>query len=386
MNPLDVLIVLAALVAAAGGFRLGFIARSVSWAGTGIGLLVGAWLVPVLARALDGASDLTVLVASVGLLVGAAFAGQAIGMLAGSRLRVAVPEGAPRRADQAFGALAGVAGVLVVVWLLLPALATVPEWPAEQARRSVVAGRIDELFPAAPDALGGLGRLVGDDRFPEVFAGLEPAPDVGAPPAASGLSLEAAERVRRSTVKVLGEACGRIQEGSGFVAEPGVVVTNAHVVAGTGDLVVERSDGSRADAEVVAFDPATDLAVLEVPGLDRPALPLEASVEGARGGVFGYPGGGELEVSPFEVARATEAVGTDIYDDRPTRRQVLFLAAELAPGDSGGALVEPDGDVVGLAFAIAPDRPGVAYALDAAEVAEALDGPRRGSTSTGSCI
>jgi S1-C subfamily serine protease len=101
--------------------------------------------------------------------------------------------------------------------------------------------------------------------------------------------------------------------------------------------------------------------------------------------VFGYPGGGSLEISPFEVREAVEAVGRDLYGDGPTQRQVLVLASRLAPGDSGSALVNPDGAVVGAAFAIAPDREGTAYALDSDEVREALDAPRA-PADTGPCL
>ena len=93
---------------------------------------------------------------------------------------------------------------------------------------------------------------------------------------------------------------------------------------------------------------------------------------GVRGAVFGHPGGGPLEASPFRVDRRIRAVGRDIYGAARTERDVLVLAADLEPGDSGSALVSPDGDVVGVAFAIAPDRPGVAYALTPAEVRAAL--------------
>ena len=163
-------------------------------------------------------------------------------------------------------------------------------------------------------------------------------------------------------------------------------MTNAHVVAGNESTEVVRTDGSRASATVVTFDPDRDLAVLEVPGIDRPALPLGDAEEGDRGGVYGYPGGGDLRIAPFEIAREVEARGTDIYDDDATDRDVFFLSAHLRPGDSGSALVTPDGEVVGVAFAIAPDRSNVAYALTDVELAAILAVPRPGAVGTGPCI
>jgi S1-C subfamily serine protease len=192
--------------------------------------------------------------------------------------------------------------------------------------------------------------------------------------------------VAQSTVRVEGEACGRLQEGSGFVVDGDLVVTNAHVVAGNESTEVVRTDGSRASATVVTFDPDRDLAVLEVPGIDRPALPLGEAGEGDRGGVYGYPGGGELRIAPFEIGREVQARGTDIYDDDTTERNVFFLSSRLRPGDSGSALISPAGEVVGVAFAIAPDRSDVAYALTDTELAAVLEVPRGDAVGTGACI
>ena len=136
-------------------------------------------------------------------------------------------------------------------------------------------------------------------------------------------------------MRIEGEACSRIQEGSGFFVADDLVVTNAHVVAGEDDSDVVLSDGSRMDGTVVAFDPVRDLAVLRTSGADRPALPLDGADVGTSGGVFGHPGGGPLEISPFQVGEQITAVGTDIYDSRRSERKVLVLAADLAPGDSG---------------------------------------------------
>ncbi|HYZ97647.1 MAG TPA: trypsin-like peptidase domain-containing protein, partial [Acidimicrobiales bacterium] len=257
---------------------------------------------------------------------------------------------------------------------------------AEQARGSVIAREVNDRFPDAPDTLQALRRLVGDNPFPQVFDALRRSPDPGVAPGASGLSEDLAASIAASTVKVEGEACSRIQEGSGFFVADDLVVTNAHVVAGEDDSDVVLADGSRLDATVVAFDPARDLAVLRAPGADRPALPLREGTVGTTGGVFGYPGGGPLEISPFQVGEEITAVGTDIYDGGRSERQVLVLAAHLAPGDSGGALVDGRGRVVGVAFAIAPDRDGVAYALAVEELTAVLAGDLTAERDTGGCL
>jgi len=249
-----------------------------------------------------------------------------------------------------------------------------------------IAQEVADTFPNPPDTLEALRRIMGDDPFPQVFDALRPAPDVGTAPGASGLSEETAERVSLSTVKIQGQACGRIQEGSGFFVDDDLVVTNAHVVAGEDDSDVELSDGSTLDADVVAFDPERDLAVLRTEDSDRTPLPVRAASTGDTGGVFGHPGGGPLEISPFRVSDQITATGTDIYDRSRTSREVLVLASELAPGDSGSALVDSSGQVVGVAFAVAPDKPGVAYALAVEELEAVLAGDLSRERDTGGCL
>jgi S1-C subfamily serine protease len=372
VNLLDLVIVVVAAAAAVGGYRLGFIARAASWFGLVVGLAVAARVAePVLER-MDRADDARRLLTATGLLLGGAFLGQAFGLVVGARLHYSLPHGNARDVDRAGGAVAGVLGVVVAVWLLAPAMARVPGDAARLARGSTIAGAVAEVLPAPPDSLRSIERLVGT-QLPDVLDAFERAPELGPPPEASGLTPELAEQVAQSTVMVEASACGRLQDGSGAVLAPDLVVTNAHVVAGAEDVVVERHpDGEPVAATVVAFDPNRDLAVLSVPGIDRPALPLGDAVQGDVGAVFGHPGGGALELSPYAVGEEVTATGRDIYGRSDTRRQVLFLAAELRPGDSGGALVNASGAVVGVAFAIAPDDPNVAYALTIEEVQAVL--------------
>lgn len=389
MNLLDVIILSSAGAAAVGGWRLGFLARVVSWIGMVFGLVVAARFLPSIVRTFEGPDPSSKLLIAGVVLLGGAFVGQGLGLLAGSSLRRFVPLGPVAIVDSAVGAFIGTLGVLASFWLLLPAIADVPGDMARLARSSAVAQFLDDSLPPPPDTLQVLRRVVGDTNFPKVFDGLQRSPEVGPPPESTGIPVAVLERAVASTVRVTGEACGRVQQGSGFSPVPDVVVTNAHVVAGhrPGRTEVERPDGRTFTASVVVFDPARDLAVLRVPGLGQPALPVGDADEGDRVAVMGHPGGQEqLRIAPAAISQQVEAVGRDLYDSRSTRRDVFILAAALRPGDSGAALVDADGTAVGVAFAIAPDRPGTAYAVTDTELRAVLSQPRTTVISTGPCL
>ncbi len=255
MNFLDLVVVAVAAGAGWIGYRMGFVRRATSWAGLGIGLAVGVLLVPDVADALKGSPPRTRLLASLAFVIVVAAVAQAVGAAIGGSLsaRLGRGAGALRQGDRVAGGALGVVGVLVLMWLLIPALANSPGWTARAVRDSAVARIIDRVAPAPPSESETLGRLVGDQSFPEVFDTLS-SPDAGTPPA-DGIPAEAAARVTKSTLLVEGQACDRIQEGTGFVGGPNLVVTNAHVVAGEHDTRVTTSDGRRLDANVVAFDP-----------------------------------------------------------------------------------------------------------------------------------
>jgi S1-C subfamily serine protease len=383
MSGIDLVIMGMAVAAAVGGYRLGFVTRMASWAGSAVGLFVAVRALPSVLEHLQGGDPAWLMAVAVFVVLVGLTVGQSLGFALGARVRPA--HRAVGTADRAAGAAVGVTGVLFVVWLLLPVLTAVPGPVAEQVHQSAIAQRLDEALPPAPDSVQALRALVGEDNFPQVFNALRPTPDLGPPPPETGLSLAAAKDVARSVVKVEGIACSRIQDGTGFVVDDELVATNAHVVAGERDTEVQRDDGSRVRASVVAFDPGRDLALLRAPGLARSPLPLGPSTVQATGGVFGHPGGGPLRIAPFAVANKISATGRDIYGTAATQRRILELRSRLRPGDSGSALVDAAGVVVGIAFAIAPDKPEVAYALDTAELQELLAGDLSQPVSTGRC-
>jgi len=379
---------------AVGGYRLGFVARVLSWVGLAIGIAAAAWAAPKVLQSLpgligaDGALDANSrLIVVAGAFVLIASLGGALGATAGARVRRSIPRGAARQVDRVAGSVAGAVGALILVWLFLPALSDVPGVVSRQARNSAIARAIDGAVPRPPQSLLALRQAVRDADFPQVFDDLRPSPRTGAPPPPDVLNPSVQARVIASTVRVSGVACGRQMQGSGFSPAPDVIVTNAHVVAGERSTQVHRPDGERLQARVVVFDPERDLAVLSVPGLDQAPLPVTEAEVGDTGAVFGHPKGQEeVDVQPARVDDRRTATGRDIYNASVTRRNVLFLAARLAPGDSGAALVNESGEVMGVAFAIAPDEPATAYAVSDQELRAVLAQPRAGAVSTGDCI
>ncbi len=381
---LDLFLLVLLVVAAVAGYHMGFVARAASWGGMLLGVVVAARFMPPVIEAIgEDGSRAAILLVAAGLLLAGAAVGQALGVLVGNRAQMGITSDEGRQVDAFGGAAAGVVGLLFLVWLVVPALADMSGWQAREVRRSRIVSVLDERLPAAPDATRTLRRLLGDG-YPRVFDGLERSPEAGPAPTETGLDPATADRVAQSVVKITGSACGRTQEGTGFVVADGVVVTNAHVVAGEETTMLEPQNGGSVPATVVAFDPDRDLAVLSAPGLGRPSLPIVDSEVGQTGAVFGHPGGRPLELSPFAVSERINANGTDIYGSTGTRRDVLVLASDLEPGDSGSAMVDASGQVVGVAFAIAPDRPSVAYALSTAEL-QAVLATAGGAVSAGPC-
>lgn len=386
MNPVDLLLLGLFALAVVGGVRAGFVHRLFTWTGLAVGVLLATQTVPFALSAVE-AGD-----AAVRLFVGVLVLATTVAVCSvlfgsvGARARARVDATALSGVDRVVGGVAGAAAVVAVVWFLLPAAADVPGAVARSVRTSTIVDAIDRVTPEPPDAARTVRALIDQSRFPTVLADLGPTPVTGPPPDQIPVAAEVVDRATSSTVNVEATGCGRRFEGSGVVLEPGVVVTNAHVIAGADTVRVRRTDGTVLDAVTVAFDPDRDLARLEVAGLDRDPLRLTSIEPGDQGVVIGYPGGQDVaRVAPVRVEQRRTATGRDIYGQGATQREVLFLAAELQQGDSGSPVVDVEGRVAGIVFAISPDVRTTAYALDLPEVEAILDAAREPG-ETGRCI
>src|SRR5262245_32363097 len=301
VNALDLVVVVLAFGAAVGGWRLGFIARSLGWIGVAIGVAVGARFVPQVVTAFGGMRPENRATVAIGFLLLAAALGQTVGLAVGALVHRIAPMPTPLpRWDRTLGAAIGAAGVVVLLWMIIPSFATAKGWPARMARGSAVVEAIQRWGPRQPSRFAAWGRAISDAPYPSALGPLQSPPNPGPPPGTS-ITRAVDERVRASTVKVTGRACDEIQEGSGWVAAPGIVVTNAHVVAGERGTTIQTQDGRTLGARVIAFDPVRDVGVLAVRNLDEPALPLRTGDIGSVGAVYGHPRGGALSASPARV-------------------------------------------------------------------------------------
>ncbi len=346
MSELDWIVVLFALALAWLGYRQGLIVGVLSFAGFALGAFIGTRVGPLLLPHGDSSPYAPAFGLLGALLAGAILASGLEGL--GRRLRRVIPIPGLRMLDGGLGALLSVAIALGVVWIVAAVVAQVP---GENALRSDIQGSLilrtlNRLLPPSGPVLNALARL---DPLPSLAG---PAPDVPAPSPAIAQA-DGVRAASRSVVRVLGTACGLAIEGSGWVAAPGEVITNAHVVAGEGDTTVEVEGRPPSLAAVaIAFDPKDDVAVLRVTGLQEPSLSMAADPrEGASGAILGYPEDGPFDVQAGRIGRTQQVISQNAYGEGPVLRLLTPLRGLVRPGNSGGPVIAADGRVLSTVFA-----------------------------------
>lgn len=387
MNLVDVVLVVVALLAAFQGARVGAVVQVCAILGFLGGLYLGALLASATVTWAHTPTARTAVALTT--MIGTAFALGMVGRVLGGWLVVRVHPGSGRTVDAVLGTVVAVVAALVTFWLLASTLVNSSSAALDSAiLQSRVINSLDRVLPAPPSVFSQAQGFLTAEGFPPVFASLAPA---SARPVAlpTDRQLRAAVvAAEASTVKVEGYGCGVLQEGSGFVAAPGLVVTNAHVVAGIPSPLVQVGSAVKT-TKVVAFDPSFDLAVLRVSGLTAPVLALDPGTvaRGTQAAVLGYPDGGPFTVDAAGVMALFEAQGRDIYGKGLTVRNVYEIDAVVRPGNSGGPLVLPDGRVVGVVFSRSTVDSTIGYALTSADVlprvARAV--PVTSAVSTGPC-
>jgi S1-C subfamily serine protease len=375
VNILDLVIVLAAIAYAIGGYRSGAVVGIFSLIGFFGGAVIGGQLArPLGSRVADGRAQVPVAIVCV--LVFATL-GQLLAVWVAGRLREHIVRGKGRPWDAGIGAVLGVLSVLLVSWMIAVPLASSP-YPnlASEASQSRIVRAVNGAVPGAFRNLYSSLRVFFDrSGFPPVLGDLPSTSivSVGTPPNLTPAVSRVVSRVHRSVFKVLGEApeCSRAIEGSGFVYAPHRLLTNAHVVAGTRRVVVQRADGSQARARVVLFDPQRDVAVLDVPDLSAPALALSSSAAKSNDPavVLGFPENGPFTVRSARIRSKGTVGGRDIYNRQPVARSIYSIRAVVRSGNSGGPLIADDGKVLGIVFATALDSSDTGFVLADDEIA-----------------
>ncbi|MBI4898077.1 MAG: MarP family serine protease [Actinobacteria bacterium] len=382
MTLLDLLILIFVVALAVRGFRHGAVIGVSSL----LGFLGGVWIGTRLAGKLltegNQSPYAPLLALSAALVVGMIIGELALSL--GFKVRVRFTSHVARRVDGTIGALLLGAFGLGLVWV---GAAAVMQSRAggdlrDGFRRSVVVKRLNAIMPPSSGLLDVLARVdpLRQIKGPSTNV---PAPDP-AVPNNPNVRLAAA-----STVRVSGTACGYGVEGSGWVGDTGLVVTNAHVVAGQSDTIVQPGGfGPAVPATTVWFDSRNDLALLSVPGLTVAPLQLRTDTrKGLSAAIIGYPLNGPLDVEPARIGVTQQAISDDIYGGGPITRLMTSFRGLVRHGNSGGPIVDEDGFVRGTVFASqsgSDDRRG--YGVPGKVVREALDSADRTvAVSTGAC-
>jgi S1-C subfamily serine protease len=395
-NWLDIVLALVLVSYAFSGHRQGLLVGVMSLVGFLAGGALGMWLLPELLRrwqSVDGNVVSRTVVLVVGVFVIASL-GQAAAVRVGSRVRRGLQLKAARWIDSGLGAVATVLAVSLLVWFMAGAVrGGAPAPLAKAIGGSRIVQTIDRFVPSQTAGLfAGFRSVLDRGGFPRVFEGVQAEPIAPvAPPNNQGTFAARAGRAATSIVKITGVAtsCNRGQEGSGWVVTPERVVTNAHVVAGmTSEHVRILGTGRSYDARVVVFDPRRDLAVLSVPGLPAPALTQGPDLQRSSSAIVaGFPLDGPYRLDSARVRDVLTAKGADIYGSPGAVREVYSLYARVQPGNSGGPLLSPGGEVVGVVFARSLDDDNTGYALTLDEARPVLDAANSSSSpvNTGRC-
>jgi S1-C subfamily serine protease len=294
------------------------------------------------------------------------------------------------RLDGALGRLDGVAGSLLVgclglgiAWILGAVALQTPGAREfrDSIQQSVILRELNAHLPPSGPVIRALARF---DPLPRIEG---PAPNVRPPDSAIARDPQV-RAAAGSVVKILGTACGLGVQGSGWIAGDGVVVTNAHVVAGQDDTTVQPGGvGDRHDAQAILFDPRNDVAILRSDGVrGRPALGLAVNAPvGTSAAVLGFPENGPYDVEPARLGQTRTVLTRDAYGRGPVARRITALRGLVRSGNSGGPMVDGQGRVVTTIFAsTVGSGSGSGYGVPDSVVQAALR-KAGGPVDTGAC-
>jgi S1-C subfamily serine protease len=349
------------------GYRQGLIVGALTLVGFAAGAFAGSRLGPLLLS--QGAeSPYAPLCAALGALVAGALAAIAVESFALGLREKIIRRPSLHRVDGAGGAALVATVALGLAWVFGAVALHTPA--AERLRAdvqdSLILSSLNEVLPPSGPVLNVLDRV---DPAPSVVG---PAPPVDPPSAAIATDPDVLA-AGSSVVRVLSTACGLGIEGSGWSVAPGVIVTNAHVIAGADDTTVTTSTGEELEATPIYYSPRQDLALLRV-GAAIPTLPISSKgPTGADAAVLGYPENGPYSLTPARLGETRDTISDDSYGRGPVDRTITALRGDVRSGNSGGPLVDARGRVIGTVFAATTSGPPGGFAIPAELVRKALE-------------
>jgi S1-C subfamily serine protease len=385
---LDIVLVLVLIGALVNGFRAGLLRTAAGLAGLVAGGIAAYFVMPWVTSIVPAAEwrAPAAIAAAIALLIGGSWLGAAVGRVLRSGAK-AVKLGVLDRVLGAIGNVIVAAFVIALVASGVTALGVPALSPAVAG--SFVVRSIDQATPApARTLMAELRTATIGGAIPwlgEVLGGPTEAPEL---PAGSLDDPELAS-ASASVVRITGNAfeCGSSMSGSGFVVAPNRIVTNAHVVAGVTQPIVEAPGRAPVQGRVVAFQPEHDLALIAVDGLDVAPLAIsDRPTDGTQGAVAGYPFGGPFQLRSAQIL--TTGPLTIVEQGRESTRDVATLAAKVDHGNSGGPVLTLDGEIGGVVFAKSETVENVGYAIPVTtlEPLAALAGTLSAPVNSGSCV
>jgi S1-C subfamily serine protease len=377
MNFIDIFIAAAFLIFGWIGFRRGILRTVLSIIGLIIGGAAGAIATPSIQSLIsNNAFGFKPTIGLTSIILGASLGMFLFGVL-GSFLRVVLlPFPFMKTIDSLIGFGLAIVAVASISSTLSSAAQVIPNKTVNNLfSQSQLISQIDQYLPERfKDAAQKIQNVITDSPLPEVFKSLVESritptqleTDVAIP--------EIVTKSVASTVRIDGiaESCSAAMVGTGFIVSPERVITNAHVVAGVKEPVITLFNSqTQLGGRVIAIDRKKDIAIIFVPGLTGEKLTFIGPVTPNEiGFVVGYPNGGNLRTMPVSVTSEFESIGTDIDGNGETRRDVIVFGGDVKPGNSGGPLLNDQGQVLGVVFAADAENKNTGYALAPSEVAK----------------